>query len=232
MSDCSKHKQKGLDFLKTQFLRNGIIAASLLLAFAVWTLLLGIVDVQAIGPRDSSVGFATLNGAVHTFTGVHFTLYVITDWLGLVPVAVGLAFAVFGLVQWIARRKPAAVDFDILMLGVFYLLMLGAYLLFETVVINYRPTLIDGYLEVSYPSSTTLLVMCVMPTAAMQMRARIKRTVLRRIVVGVIMAFTAFMVIGRLVSGVHWLSDIIGGALLSGGLVMTYRFACGLKRES
>ena len=27
---------------------------------------------------------------------------------------------------------------------------------------------------------------------------------------------------GRLLSGVHWVSDIIGGALLSGGLVMLY----------
>jgi undecaprenyl-diphosphatase len=82
--------------------------------------------------------------------------------------------------------------------------------------------LIDGYLEASYPSSTTMLVMCVMPTAMMQLRARIKNDVFRRCVIIGIAVFIAFMVIGRLVSGVHWLSDIIGGALMSAGLVIIY----------
>ena len=64
--------------------------------------------------------------------------------------------------------------------------------------------------------------MCVMPTAAMQLNVRIKNTVFRRCAVITIVAFTAFMVIGRLISGVHWISDIIGGALLSAGLVIIY----------
>ena len=114
------------------------------------------------------------------------------------------------------------VDHRILALGVFYVAVMAAYVFFEIVVINYRPTLIDGYLEASYPSSTTMLVMCVMPTAAMQLNVRIKNTVLRRCAVIIVVAFTAFMVIGRLVSGVHWITDIIGGALLSAGLVTMY----------
>ena len=96
-------------------------------------------------------------------------------------------------------------------------------ILFEVFTINYRPVLIDGYLEISYPSSTTILVMCVMPTAIVQFHARIKNKVLRRCVTYAITAFTAFMVIGRLISGVHWVTDIIGGALLSAGLVLMYR---------
>jgi undecaprenyl-diphosphatase len=69
-----------------------------------------------------------------------------------------------------------------------------------------------------------MLVMCVMPTAIMQLNSRIRNPRLRRIVASIIWAFIAFMVIGRLISGVHWLSDIIGGALFSGGLVMLYRY--------
>ena len=95
-------------------------------------------------------------------------------------------------------------------------------LLFEIVVINYRPVLIEGILEASYPSSTTMLVMCVMPTAVMQFNSRIKSKALRNIVAATIIAFIAFMVIGRLVSGVHWFTDIVGGALLSAGLVTMY----------
>lgn len=104
--------------------------------------------------------------------------------------------------------------------------------LFEVFAINYRPVLIEGYLEASYPSSTTMLVMCVMPTAIMQFHTRIKTEWLRKIFTYVIIAFTAFMVIGRLVSGVHWFTDIIGGALLSTGLVMLYYSVWSLQSEN
>ena len=198
------------------------LGVSLLAIFVLWTALIRFVDVGAIGPRESSVGFATLNGYIHNLTGVNMSLYVITDWLGLVPIGVAFGFAVLGLVQWIKRRSLLKVDRSILTLGGFYIVVMAVYILFEIVVINYRPTLINGYLEASYPSSTTMLVMCVMPTAMMQLRTRIKNDLFRRCVMLVIAVFIAFMVIGRLVSGVHWISDIIGGALFSAGLVMMY----------
>ena len=149
-------------------------------------------------------------------------LYVITDWLGLVPIGVAFGFAVLGLVQWIKRKCLLKVDRSILMLGGFYIVVMTVYILFEIVVINYRPTLIGGYLEASYPSSTTMLVMCVMPTAMMQFSTRIKNDLFRRCVMFTITVFIAFMVIGRLVSGVHWITDIIGGALLSTAVVLMY----------
>ena len=198
------------------------MGAGFLGAFVLWTVLVSCVDVRAIGQNASSVGFATLNGYVHNLTGVNMFLYTITDWLGLVPIGVAFGFAVLGLVQWVGRKSLFKVDRSILALGGFYIIVLAMYIFFEIVVINYRPVLIDGYLEASYPSSTTMLVMCVMPTAMMQLHARIKSDVFRRCVMISIAAFTAFMVIGRLASGVHWLTDIIGGALVSAGLVITY----------
>ena len=198
------------------------VGVGLLAVFVLWTILVCFVDVRAIGPEGSSVGFAALNGFVHELTGVNWLLYTITDWLGIVPIAVALGFAILGLVQLIKRKSLWKVDHSILALGVFYIVVMAAYIFFEVVVINYRPTLIDGYLEASYPSSTTMLIMCVMPTTAMQLNVRIKNTVLRQCAVITIVAFTAFMVIGRLISGVHWITDIIGGALLSAGLVMLY----------
>ena len=198
------------------------MGAGFLGAFVLWTVLVSYVDVRAIGQNASSVGFSTLNGYVHNLTGVNMFLYTITDWLGLVPIGVAFGFAVLGLVQWVGRKSLFKVDRSILALGGFYIIVLAMYIFFEIVVINYRPVLIDGYLEASYPSSTTMLVMCVMPTAMMQLHARIKSDVFRRCVLISIAAFTAFMVIGRLASGVHWLTDIIGGALVSAGLVITY----------
>ena len=194
----------------------------MLAVFVLWTVLICFVDVQAIGPEGSSVGFSTINGFIHELTGVNWFLYTVTDWLGLVPIGVAFGFAVLGLVQWIKRKSLLKVDRSILTLGGFYIVVMAVYILFEIVVINYRPTLINGHLEASYPSSTTMLVMCVMPTAMMQLRARIKNDLFRRCVMFAIAVFIAFMVIGRLVSGVHWISDIIGGALVSSGLVITY----------
>lgn len=209
--------------------KSFLIAVFFLAAFILWTVLIRLIDVKKIGPQNSSVGFATLNGFFHSLTGVNMTLYTITDWLGLVPIAVCLGFGILGLIEWIKRKCILKVDFSILILGLFYIIVIAVYLLFEEVVINYRPVLINGYLEASYPSSTTTLVTCVMPTAIIQFNSRIKNKKFKTFICLIIAAFMAFMVIGRLISGVHWLTDIIGGALLSTGLVMMYYFVSNIK---
>ena len=198
------------------------IASALLVLFAVWTILVSTVDLSPIGPLNSEVGFATLNGAVRDAVGVRVSLYTLTDWLGLVPIGIALGFAALGLVQWIQRRSLKRVDLNLLALGIFYVLIFAAFLLFEEIALNYRPVLIDGQLEASYPSSTTLLVLCVLPTAMMQWRARIQSKPLRRITLFAAAIFTAFTVVGRLLSGVHWITDIIGGLLLGASLVLLY----------
>ena len=193
-----------------------------LLGFALWTVLVSLVNVEAIGPNGSEVGFAHLNKFVHNLTGVHMWLYTVTDWLGLVPIGVAFGFAVLGLAQLIKRKSLFKVDFDITMLGIFYLVVMGVYAFFEYTVINYRPVLINDYLEASYPSSTTLLVMCVMSTSVMQLNNRIKNTALKKAIELIQLTFIAFMVLGRLISGVHWFTDIIGSILVSVGLVALY----------
>ena len=215
--------------MKKETKKNFGIGAILLGAFVVWTAAVQLVDVQPIGPQGSTVGFATVNSWVHNLTGVHMSLYTVTDWLGLVPIAFAIGFALLGLIQWVKRKHLRQVDFSILVLGGFYLLVMAAYVLFEVFVINYRPVLINGCLEASYPSSTTMLVLCVMPTTLMQLNARIKSQTLKRWVGFGITAFILFMVIGRLLSGVHWFTDIIGGALFSAGLVMLYHSVSSLE---
>ena len=194
-------------------------------SFLLWTILVRNFDVGAIGPNGSLVGFSTLNGLVHDFIGVNMNLYVITDWLGIIPLLFIIGFGIFGLAQWIKRKSITKVDFDILALGVFYIIVMGVYLTFENVVINFRPVLIEGFLEASYPSSTTMLVVCVIPSAIMVLNSRIERIWVKRAVTVTLTVFGAFMVAGRLISGVHWLTDILGGILISKGLVMLYDFA-------
>lgn len=204
-------------------------AACLLAAFALWTAIVRLVHVQPIGPQGSAVGLAGINRAIHNLTGVHMPLYVVTDWLSLIPLGFVTGFAGLGLLQWIRRKNLLKVDYSLLVLGGFYLAVLSLYVFFDLFAVNYRPVLIEGILETSYPSSTTMLVLCVMPTTVMQLNTRIANTRIRRCAAFAITTFTVFMVAGRLMSGVHWLSDIIGGILLSAGLVTMYRAVSGMR---
>ena len=197
--------------------------AILILAFILWTFLIQVVDVQPVGVNDTNIGFATLNTWFHRLTGVHMAIYTVTDWLGLVPIAVCACFGVLGLAQWIHRKNMLKVDRDILFLGIYYILVILGYLLFEMIPINYRPILIAGVMEASYPSSTTLLVICVMPTLLFQMKRRSKSKTIIGLTKAFVVLFSAFMVMGRLIAGVHWITDIIGSLLLSGGLYLLYR---------
>jgi undecaprenyl-diphosphatase len=217
--------------MKKKNLKSLYASIFMLWAFVLWTIAVRFIDVRAIGPDGSSVGFATVNAFFHKLTGVHMSLYYITDWLGLVPIAFCVFFAVWGLCQLISRKSLRRVDFSLLALGLFYIVVIACYLLFEEVVINYRPVLIEGVLEASYPSSTTLLTLCVMSTAIIQLFARIKPHPLKWGVTLLLGTFTLFMVIGRLLTGVHWFSDIVGGLLLSAGLVLCYLWVCGFNKK-
>ena len=129
------------------------------------------------------------------------------------------------MVQLIKRRSLLRVDPDILLMGIYYVLVIACYLIFEMVPINYRPVLIDGRLEASYPSSTTLLVLSVMPTLWFEANRRVSNATIRKAAAVFAIAFSVFMAIGRLISGVHWVTDIVASVLLSAGLFMLYRSA-------
>lgn len=203
--------------------RNLLAEVGLIGVFALWTVLILCVDVQAVGQNGTKIGLAGFNVWFHQLTGVHMTLYTITDWLGLISIFICMCFGVLGLVQLIKRRSLRKVDADILLLGVYYVLVIACYLIFEMIPINYRPVLIEGRLEASYPSSTTLLVLSVMPTLMFQVYRRAVNSMLRKAVAVFVFAFSAFMVIGRLISGVHWATDIVASVILSAGLFMLYR---------
>ena len=195
------------------------------IAFGVWTLMIKTIDVKPIGTNGTDVGFATLNRWFHNLTEVNMTLYNITDWLGIIPVFVCMIFSVVGIVQLIKRRNLFIVDYDILLLGLYYVVVILCYLVFELIPINYRPILINGFMEASYPSSTTLLVLAVMPTVVFQSNRRIENNIIKKIICVIIIIFTLFMVIARSISGVHWITDIIGSILLSTGLFFMYKTA-------
>lgn len=195
----------------------------LIVVFAIWTLLIQVVDVQPIGQNGTNIGFATFNIWFHELTGVHMAIYTMTDWMGVIPIFVCMIFGGIGLGQWIKRKSLLKVDRDILFLGIYYVIVIFGYLIFEMIPINYRPILIEGVMEASYPSSTTLLVLSVMPTLTFQMNRRMKNMAVCKILSVLTILFSSFMVVGRWICGVHWFTDIIGSIILSTGLFCVYK---------
>ena len=166
-----------------------------------------------------------MNTAVHEFFGIHLFWYKLTQLLGVAAIAVAGLFAVVGLVQLIQRKNLFKVDKKILMLGVIYILVILLYALFEKVPFNYRPVILDPAegLEPSYPSTHTMLILTIFGTAVAVLGDYIKNAklvLLLKIVCLVIMALT---IVGRLVCGVHWFTDIAGGVIISLFFINLYR---------
>ena len=195
---------------KDIFVCGGLFAVAI-----IYTILVKYIDVQAIGPKDSLVGFATINKFIFNLTGVNMVWYSITDWLGFVPLIIAFIYAMIGLVQMIKRKNILKVDKEILGLGVFYIIVIGLYILFETYIINYRPTLMDGILEASYPSSHTLLSVCICGSSLMINKYLFKNKNFFKVENIISILSILVIVIGRFIYGVHWFTDIIGAILIS-----------------
>ena len=200
-----------------------LIGCILIAMFVLWTVLIMTIDVQPVGQNGTDIGFADFNTKFHALTGVNMTLYTITDWLGLVPIIICMIFGGVGFIQLVSRKSLLKVDKDILILGIYYIIVIFAYLIFEMIPINYRPIPIEGVMEASYPSSTTLLVLSVMPTLIEQTSRRLNNDQAKKIINVLAVLFSLFMVAGRLVSGVHWFTDIVGSVILSFGLYYIYK---------
>lgn len=201
--------------------RNIIISIVLIILSVLFTALVKNVDVKPIGPNESMVGFADINKLFHNLIGSNMTIYKITEVLGYIPIVMALVYVFIGLKQLIKRKSLLKVDKEIYVLALFYVLVVGVYVFFEKFVINYRPILIDGLLEASYPSSHTLMSICLCGSSIIINKKLFKNkfgdieNVLSVILI-------LLIVIGRIISGVHWFTDILGGIIISSTLLVIF----------
>ena len=210
--------------------KNIVLSIIMTIVSVGYTFLVKKVNVRAIGPNKSVVGLAKINKWFSNLVGSHMTIYKITEILGLVIILIVGIYALIGLIQLVKRKSLKQVDREIYLLGGLYVLMAIVYVFFEKFIINYRPILIDGELEASYPSSHTILAICICVSSLIVSKKYLegKWLTLSRIVT-VLLLIAVF--VGRILSGVHWLSDILGGVLISMTLLMYFYTLYDLRRR-
>lgn len=201
-----------------------IAGAGSMVLFLIHILLLKNVDVAAVGPQGTSVGLSSLNKAFNEFTGLNMFWYYLTQVMGFVAIAIVILFAVIGVLQLIKRRDIRKVDQCIISAGILYAVMFIFYVIFEKIEINYRPVIMPGDTapEASFPSSHTMLFCVVIGSVIALLPQYIDDKHNGKIIRAVCSVLMALAVVGRLLSGVHWLTDIVGGILLSLSLLMIF----------
>ena len=202
--------------------KNIILSIVLVVLSIIFTILIKIVDVQNVGVNDTDIGFATINKKVFETVGQNDLLYKVSEILGYIALGIVLIYAIVGLYQLIKRKSLLKVDNEIVALGVFYIVVLGLYFLFDKIALNYRPVLENGKLEASFPSSHTMLAICVCVSATL-INKKLFKSDMTKIFNCLLLLLAVATVLTRFLSGVHWLTDIVGGIIISSALLMCFK---------
>lgn len=210
--------------------KNLIITILLLVSSIIFIVLLKNVDIKCDAVNNSCIGFATINQFIFNKIGVNMIWYTITEWLGIIPILISMVYAIIGLKQLIKRKRIKKVDPDIIILGIFYIVVMSIYILFEKYTINYRPIIMNGFLESSFPSSHTLMTICLCGSSII-INNRLLQNNFTKIVNIILIFIIIITIIGRLISGVHWFTDIIGGILISSFLLMLFYLILNIKQN-
>lgn len=203
---------------KNAYLTSAIFAV----LSALFIVLIKTVDVQAIGPEGTNVGFAGINGFFHELIGTHKLFYYISEVGGIVAILIAVLFAVLGFLQLVQRKNLLKVDKNILAMGAVYIIVILLYIIFEKVPVNYRPVITDEGLEASFPSTHTMLACCIIGCAMIECREVVTNRKTQLLINRVLLGVMVVTILCRFISGVHWFTDIIGGILISCAVIMLY----------
>ena len=211
-------------------LKKSVVSLLLIIVSIIYILLIKLVDVASIGPKGSEVGFSSINGWFNNIFSYNSTIYIITEVLGYIALLIIVVFALLGLYQLIKRKSIKKVDKEIIVLGIFYVIVLFFYVLFDKVAINYRPVLLEGVLEPSFPSSHTLLAMFVCGSAIIINNKLFEKNEYKKIINVLLIVLMVLIIVGRLLSGVHWITDVVGGILIATTLLYIFNYIINYRK--
>ena len=199
-----------------------IVSSILFCLFILFTIMIKFVGVKAVGPNGSEVGFADLNKSFYDSVGANNGAKIVSELIGYFAIVCALFFVGLLVYQWIKRKSFKLIDKNLIIFCVMCAVLVAFYVLFEICKINYRPTIVDGELKASYPSSHTMLICCLLVFCMLNFSYYVENMKIRYTLYA---CFSALAVVGtllRLYSGMHWLTDIFAGVILSGALCFLF----------
>ena len=194
----------------------------LLISFIVFTIIVKCVDVKPLGINETNIGLSTFNISVRDKIPYNETWYKITKYFGYLWFVVCGLFAAYGIYLFIKNKSLKKIDYKLYILFSIFLLAIILYISFEFIKINYRPILEDGKMELSYPSSHTLLSIAIFVPSALYIIDSKFNKIFKYISVPTLLILAILIVVGRFLSGVHWATDIFGGIILGSFLISLY----------
>ena len=210
-----------------------ILSTILIALFVGLTLLVKFVAVSASGPNGSIIGRAGFNLSIFNTLGQSETWDKVSDICLIFAIVLVGIIAIIGIIQLIKRKSIKKVDKEIICFGIMLIMIAVAYILFELITINYRPVLVDGELEASYPSTHTLIVLCITLSAMLISKNYISNKALYIMFNIFCIVLTIVCIIARLLSGMHWATDIIAGVILSSLIVIIFKtLTCYTSKRS
>lgn len=202
--------------------RSVIISIILITLCVLYTIVVKEVNVSAIGPNESKVGLSCINDFFHDFIGVNKGFYTITNFMDIVLLLIPAIYGLIGLIELIKRKSLKKVDRELYILAIFYIVVVATYLAFEHITINYRPVLINKELDLSYPSSHTLAAICICGSSIIINFKLFKDKGIFKYITLLSTISMFIIIVGRLISGYHWFTDIIGGILIASTLLYIF----------
>ena len=199
--------------------------------FVVYTLAIKFVLVAPIGPNDTNVGLAPLNKAVDDMLGLNMTIDKFTDIFLYAAILLAFCLGLYALRQAIEGKSLMKIDKGVFWTLLFYVMVIVVYCMFELIKINYRPVIIEGELEYSYPSSHTMIILCILVPMMFQ-TSRLLKNKTMIIIAKIVCIIMMFLTVGgRILSGMHWFTDIVGGILISVCLIFVYALVLNIIDE-
>ena len=201
-----------------------ISSACLSVMFVVFTLLVKFVDVAYVGMTGKEVGLSSFNRLVYESVDVSETFDKLGDVCMVLSILVVLFVVALGIYELVKNKSIKKVDKKIWSMGIIYALVVLIYVVFELICLNYRPVLIDGKLEASYPSSHVMLSLTILSCFLIFMLSKLKTKKQKAILGTLIGLFMFVIVLFRVLSGMHWMTDIIASVILALMLAGWYVF--------
>ncbi len=207
--------------------KNTSLLTTIILAVVtgIYTVLVCTVNKAPVGPEGTSVGFSSMNKAFADAIGFSSLWDKITDVMMIAAILAAVSFVVLGVMQLVKKKSVLKVDKAILALAAVYIVVVVLYVFFDKVPINYRPIIMPDETapEASFPSTHTLVICTILSTAIVAWdRVFSDKKMICNILKIAAIAVMVIGVAGRIIAGVHWITDIIAGLLFSATLTAAY----------